>query len=170
MDESKRKVALIVRWILLILSAILIVLYLAPFFELAASQPPEGFESSSYQPYPTDQYILSAIEGNASIKLPPSATEIYEYTTGFRDISVWVRFNINPSELEGFLETTLCDQPLTIDDPQAHESYDYMPWWNLNKAQHLETCNVALEPDHQQIWVDWSDPNSFIIYVANSVY
>jgi hypothetical protein len=74
--------------------------------------PVESFESLSYQPVPTNIPEISAIEGNAEIKLPPSAHEIHAYTTGMRDIFIMVRFSMNASELPEFMDSTLCTQPL----------------------------------------------------------
>ena len=65
------------------------------------------FTAYDYQPVPTNTYQIAAIEGNAEIKIPPSAREIYSYTTGFREISIMVRFTINADELSAFMENTL---------------------------------------------------------------
>ena len=55
---------------------------------------------------------ISAIEGNAEIKVSPSAHEIDAYTTGLQDIFIMVRFSMDANELPEFMETTLCEQPL----------------------------------------------------------
>ncbi len=78
----------------------------------------EPFTDTSYQPYPTDTFEIAAIEGNADITLPSSARDIYAYTTGFQDIFIAVRFSMDGDELDEFMKTTLCQEPLRRMDPE----------------------------------------------------
>ena len=128
--------------------------------------PVESFEAVSYQPVPTDMSEITAIEGNAEIKLPPSAREIHAYTTGMRDIFIMVRFSMNASELSEFMESTLCERPLVKSLPQtAEKRFD---WWIPDQAKYAEQCSGEKEHSHQQITVDMSDEEVYIVYVSTS--
>ena len=127
--------------------------------------PVESFESISYQPVPTNMPEISAIEGNAEIKLPPSAHEIHAYTTGMRDIFIMVRFSMNGSELPEFLDSTLCNEPL-VNSPRLQETVeDRFDWWKPEQAEYVEACSGEKEHSHQQIIVDMSNKDVYIVYV-----
>ena len=130
--------------------------------------PVESLESLSYQPVPTNMPELSAIEGNAEIQLPPSAHEIHAYTTGLRDIFIMVRFSMSASELPEFMDSTLCDQPLAKSTPQTLENR--FDWWVPNQAKYAEQCSGEKNHSHQQVIVDMSDEEVYIIYVSTSTY
>jgi hypothetical protein len=130
--------------------------------------PVESFESLSYQPVPTDIPAIEAIEGNAEIKLPPSAHEIHAYTTGMRDIDIMVRFTMSASELTQFMSSTLCVDPLVKSVPQtAEKRFD---WWAPDQAKYAEQCSGEKEHSHQQVIVDMSDKEVYIVYVSTSTY
>jgi hypothetical protein len=132
--------------------------------------PVELFESVSYQPVPTNMPELLAIEGNAEIRLPPSAHEIHAYTTGMRDIFIMVRFSMNASELSEFMSNTLCDQPLsksTVLQKTVENKFDS---WVPDQAKHSEGCSGEKERSHQQIIIDMSDKDVYIVYVSTSTY
>src|SRR6266571_473646 len=65
-------------------------------------------ELNFYEPLPTDMNTIAVLEGNAAMKFPPSAREIYGYVTGLRDVDTLIRFSMKADELAGFLQTTLC--------------------------------------------------------------
>jgi hypothetical protein len=137
----------------------------------------DPLSSETYQPNPTDTYEISIIEGNADIKIPSSATEIYAFTTGFRDIDANVRFVLDAAQLPEFLKGTLCTtEPLKEVSPSDYERPELLPsWWTPNLAKHLEECNIEKEflpTEHtfQQILVDMTNPNSYIIFVETSHY
>jgi hypothetical protein len=133
--------------------------------------PVESFDAHSYQPIPTDMPELSAIEGNADIKFPPSAHEIYAYTTGMRDIFIMVRFSMQPSELSEFIDNTICNQPLSKSVPSSHEQVENDPdWWTPNKAQHLEECSGKEEHSRQHVLIDMTNEEVYIVYVSTSTY
>ena len=132
--------------------------------------PVESFESISYQPVPTNMPEISAIEGNAEIKLPPSAHEIHAYTTGMRDIFIMVRFSMNASELPEFMDNTLCNQPLKNSPELQGTVEDRFDWWIPDQAQYAETCSGEKDHSHQQIIIDMSDENVYIVYVSTSTY
>jgi hypothetical protein len=111
---------------------------------------------------------LSAIEGNAEIKLPPSAHEIHAYTTGMRDIFIMVRFSMNASQLPEFMDSTLCKEPL-VNLPELQETIeDRFDWWNPDQAEYAEACSGKKEHSHQQIIIDMSDKDVYIVYVSTS--
>ncbi len=128
--------------------------------------PIESFESLSYQPVPTDMPEIAAIEGNAEIKLPPSAHEIHAYTTGMRDIDIRVRFSMSASELSQFMTSTLCDEPLVKSVPQTVEKR--FDWWIPEKAKYAAQCSGEKEHSHQQVIVDMSSKDVYIVYVSTS--
>src|SRR5664279_870300 len=63
---------------------------------------------------------ISMLEGNADMKFPASAHEIYAYVSGFREVYTAVRFSMKASELPTFIKTTLCDKPLENFIPTAN--------------------------------------------------
>ncbi|MGG6460918.1 MAG: hypothetical protein ACM3JQ_05770 [Candidatus Eiseniibacteriota bacterium] len=130
--------------------------------------PVELFESVTYQAVPTDMYEISAIEGNAVIKLPSSAHDIHAYTTGMRDISILVRFSMDAKELHDFIKITLCDHPMVHTLPQKVETKFY--WWVPDQATDLEQCSGENERSHQQVIIDISDEDEYIVYIRTSTY
>ncbi len=131
----------------------------------------DPFSAYSYQSVPTDIYEINALEGNAEIKLPDSAREIYTYTTGFRDIFVMTRFEMHAYELPEFLDSTLCVQPLKSTSPGLQDQLDSNPsWWKPHQSKHLEECYGEDTHSHQHVLVDMTDSEIYIVYVSNSVY
>ncbi len=111
---------------------------------------------------------ISSIEGNAEIKFPSSAHEIHAYTTGLQDIFIMVCFSMDASELTDFMKTTLCDQPLDNSLPQTVESN--FNWWVPDQARHAEQCSGEKDHSRQQVIIDMSDEDVYIIYVCTSTY
>ena len=141
------------------------------FSSCVAAEPTEiavELEATSYQPVPTNMPEILAMEGNAEIKLPPSAHEIYTYTTGMRDIFIMVRFSMNASELPEFMDSTLCDQPLAKSPGGQETVEDRFDWWIPDQAEYSETCSGEKEISHQQIIIDMSDKDVYIVYVSTS--
>ena len=134
----------------------------------------EPFTAKGYQPVLTNVPEIEAIKGNAEIKFPPSAREIYSYTTGFQDIFITVRFTINAEELPMFLESTRCNGPLQKVSPSEQLSHSQgQSWWEPNLAGQLEKCDGSrsLSPSAhlgQEIYVDATNSKYYIIYVMAS--
>lgn len=129
----------------------------------------------SYQPVPTDLPAMAMLEGNADMKFPPSAHEIYGYVTGFRELYTDVRFSVKANELAGFLKTTLCDEPLQIIVPTTEQKELELQqasriWFRPYQAEVLQECSAEKGPSHQRILVDITDPQIYIVYVSDSVY
>jgi len=143
------------------------------FSSCAVVEPTEiasELEAVSYQPVPTNMPEIEAIEGNAEIKLPPSAHEIYAYTTGLRDIFIMVRFSMDASELPEFMKSTLCDRPLAQSTAEQEASGNRFEWWVPDQAQYSEECNAEKGNSHQQIIIDMSNSEEYIVYVSTSTY
>ena len=85
----------------------------------------EPFTARDYYPTRPDSDTVSSIEGNAEIDLPSSAHGIYAYTTGLRDIFTRVRFSMNADELDEFMLSTLCQQPLKEIQPGEQSAREY---------------------------------------------
>jgi hypothetical protein len=130
----------------------------------------EPFTARDYYPSRPDSYETSFIEGNADITLPPSAHEICAYTTGFQDIFIQVRFSMNADELDEFMRSTLCQEPLrkTELEPPTYDSTS--DWWTPDQAEHLKSCTGNKNHSHQTVMVDMTDPSVYIVFVSNSVH
>ena len=135
--------------------------------ESSTEIPVEGV-AYTYQPVPTNMPELSAVEGNAEIKFPPSAHEIYAYTTGIRDIDIRVRFSMNASELSEFMINTICNQPLEKVEVVQNLTENNSEWWIPEKAKYSEECYGEKGFSHQQIIIDMSDQEVYIVYVRTS--
>jgi hypothetical protein len=131
---------------------------------------------NDYQAVPKDRGKIASLEGNAEIKLPSSAREIYAYTTGFQEIYIQVRFTMDAGELAVFLENTLCRAPLAdISTSKLAAGSGDPSWWEPEKARHLETCQgvkaySSTASARQTIYVDMTDPAVYIVYVSTSTY
>lgn len=161
---KKRRIIFIVVICVFVIGTILWVRRLVKIVETIPSEN-EGY---SYQTVPTDIYIISGLEGNASIKLPPSAIEIYDYESGFREIFTMVRFTMEPKDLEVFMASTLCTQPLAeINHPE--ERFGGEPdWWIPNQAQQSQGCEGESESTVQHVIIDMSSKDKYIVYVSAS--
>lgn len=136
----------------------------------------DPLSSYTYQANPTDTYEIGIIEGNADIKIPSSATEIYAFTTGFRDVDANVRFILEAVKLPEFLENTLCAEALREVSPSDYGKSELDPsWWEPNLAEHLEECETEKELSptlhtFQRILVDMTNPSLYIVYVQTMHY
>jgi hypothetical protein len=132
------------------------------------------FTSNSFQPVPTDMSEISAIEGNAEIKIPVNARNIYALTTGFRDIDIFVRLDIEPDELPEFMQNTICDNTLIEIDPKMQKKKAMeLDWWVPNNAKILKSCTgikTISQNQHiqQSILIDMTNPMSYIVYVSTN--
>lgn len=131
----------------------------------------EPFTARSYYPSRPDSYEISFIEGNADITLPPSAHDIYVYSTGFREIDTKVRFSMSANELDEFMKSTLCQEPLRQIEPgQESTSGGASEWWTPNQAEHLKGCSGTRDYSHQTVRMDMTDPRVYVVFVSTSVY
>ena len=129
----------------------------------------EPFTARNYYPSLPDSYEVSAIEGNADIILPPSAHDIHVYTTGIQAIFIKVRFSMNASELDEFMESALCQEPLrrmVVD--QASISDGTSEWWTPDQAKKLEGCAGSKDQSHQVVMIDMTNPGVYVVFVSTS--
>ncbi len=129
--------------------------------------PVEGV-AFTYQPVPTNMPEILAVEGNAEIKFPPSAHEIYAYTTGIQDIDIRVRFSMNADELSEFLNNTICSLPLVKTEVTQNLPENNSDWWIPEKAKYSEECYGEKAFSQQHIIIDMSDQEVYIVYVSTS--
>ena len=131
------------------------------------------FSGDEYYPLITAETDLSAVESNAEIKIPASATEIFAHTEGMNEISVFIRFNLPAEDLDEFIKSSACQEPLTKTKPNGELPSETMPdWWKPNIATELETCSGEIMhtewgwSTYKVIYVDTSDPDQYIVYVS----
>jgi len=131
----------------------------------------EPITAMSYYPSRPDSNVVSLIEANAEITLPPSAHDIYVYTTGFQDIFTKVRFSMSADEIDEFIASTLCREPLKEIQPGERSAADGASgWWTPNRAKYLKGCTGSRAHSHQAVMVDMSDPNVYVVFVSTSTY
>jgi len=123
-----------------------------------------------YSPDLSNRAVISSIEGNAEFKFPPSSRDIYAYTTGFRDIFIQTRFTMDATDLQEFVVSTRCDEPLkTLEIPLASSSSKFS-WWKLSEAEKAEGCSGSTEHFGQMVYVDMTDPEIYIVYVEGGTH
>jgi hypothetical protein len=131
----------------------------------------EPFTARNYYPSRPDSYEVSFIEGNADITLPPSAYDIYAYTTGFQDIFIKVRFSMSSNELDEFMKSTLCHEPLRQMEPkQPSDSGGTSDWWTPDQAKQLEGCTGSQDHSHQTVMIDMTNPSVYVVFVSTSTH
>ena len=151
----------------LTISLLLVISVSCSAIESSTEIPIEGV-SYTYQPIPTNMPELLAVEGNAEIKFPPSAHEIYAYTTGIRDIDISVRFSMTASELSEFMKNTICSETLVKTEAIQGLSENNSDWWTPEKAEYSEECYGEKGFSHQHIIIDMSDQEVYIVYIKTS--
>ncbi len=138
------------------------------FFFSGSSEPSDPLMETAqyYQPAPTPGSALETIEADAEIKIPPSAREIHAVISGFRELDTWVRFNLPKEDISIFLNSTLCELPLTDAMPKNYAPNDLDPdWWQPNTSTNLAECHGGNSSTQQNILIDRTNPEIFIIYV-----
>jgi len=131
----------------------------------------EPFTARSYYPARPDSHEVSFIEGNADITLPASAHDIYAYTTGFQEMSIKVRFSMNADELNTFMASTLCQEPLMEMQPHP-ELYDdgTAEWWTLHQYDGLRGCTGSQDYTHQTVMAAMTDAAVYVVFVRTLIY
>jgi hypothetical protein len=131
----------------------------------------EPFTAREYYPSRPEGYEVSRIEGNADIILPPSAHDVYVYTAGFREIDTRMRFSMSAKELDEFMKSTLCQEPLRWMKTRPQSNSDgTSDWWTPNQAKHLEGCNGSKGHSHQTIMIERTDVDVYFVFVSTSTY
>ena len=131
----------------------------------------EPFTARNYYPSRPDSSEVPFIEGNADITLPPSAHDIYAYTTGFQDIFIQVRFSMHANELDEFMQSTLCQEPLEQMEPKQPSTSDGLfDWWTPGQAEQLKGCTGSKNHSHQTVMIDMTHPSVYVVFVSTSTY
>lgn len=110
-------------------------------------------------------------------ELPSSAAGLKQQSIqSSRSCTLWVKFEISPTELENFIVTTFVQTPLSsINMPQSIGGVEYIQQqtgWKLASA----TSYVAGETkgsgklylDQQWLFVDTSDQSKYVIYLTTN--
>ncbi len=119
-----------------------------------------------YQPAPTPGSDLDWIEEDSEIKVPSSAREIHARISGFRELDVWVRFDLPQKDLVSFLKNTLCELPLTKVIPKNYTPGELDPnWWQPHISIDLAECHGGNSTTRQNILIDSTNNQTLKIYV-----
>ena len=115
---------------------------------------------------PTPGSDLDWIEADSEIKIPLSAREIHAMISGFRELDVWVRFELREKDLSSFLSETLCELPLTEVAPKNYAPDDLAPdWWQPHISKDLSECRGGNSTTRQSILIDSTNSQTLVIYV-----
>lgn len=156
----------------LVLTFIVFVLVQAQraFFNIDTELPMSELESEIYEEDLINTSVISSIEGNAEFKFPPSSRDIYAYTTGLRDIYIQVRFTIDKEDLEEFIDNTRCNAPLEAFLFPDVETNVRFSWWEVSKSNHLQSCTGSSEHFSQEVLVDMTNQEFYVIYVSGGTH
>ena len=121
-------------------------------------------------PIKSNTSVISAIEGNAEFKFPPSSREIFAYTTGFRDIYIQTKFIIDKADLEEFVDSTRCEGPLSALTTPVEKMSSENDWWMLSNAKVIQGCTGSTENFGQEVYVDMTDSEIYIVYVRGGTH
>ena len=132
--------------------------------------PVQELEAEDYEKDLSNTSVISAIEGNAEFKFPPSSREIFAYTTGFRDIYIQTRFTIDKADLDKFIDSTRCDVSLTSLIVPVEKTTSQFDWWMLSDAKVVKGCTGSTEHFGQEVYVDMSDSEIYIIYARGGTH
>jgi hypothetical protein len=108
----------------------------------------------------------SEIESVARIKLPPSYRNLASNCGGMQGWGADARFEINPTELDLFLETTNIKPPLTPDGLPTQPQSVFL---SLEDRENLTAYLYGSYDSfdwREEIIVDTSDPNGWVIYFS----
>jgi hypothetical protein len=115
---------------------------------------------------PGDVRGRSELEGNTGTKIPASATGIYGTVDGLGDITTHLRFTLPSADLAEFISSTACTAPLVDGDIRAQlRGVPDRSWWAPEKAGKYGSCMAATARLAQLVFVDMTDPQSYIVYV-----
>ncbi|MBC7877983.1 MAG: hypothetical protein H7Y59_12510 [Anaerolineales bacterium] len=130
----------------------------------------QELEALDYEKDLSNTSVISAIEGNAEFKFPLSSREIFAYTTGLRDIYIQTRFAIDKADLDEFIDSTRCDVPLSTLTVPAEIASPQFDWWMLSSAKIVKGCKGTTENFEQEVYVDMSDFEIYVIYVRGGTH
>ncbi|MBC8162594.1 MAG: hypothetical protein H7Z42_15390 [Roseiflexaceae bacterium] len=121
----------------------------------------------------TTNFSDQEIEELAALKLPPSVGNLQVRYDSFLDYFIYLRFEIDAGDLPALLDSTRITQPLSPSEQPGQifsSTIDTPPDWRPEDAQqHLAgewNEPGSPGPDYQGLFVDTSDPQRYIVYVA----
>ncbi len=110
----------------------------------------------------------ATIEQYARIKLPANATDIYSYTESGIDRIIYVRFTLPASDLDQFLRDSGYTEPLRNNyDPVVTRPQKRLDWWHADQAQSFRGSSIGEPSFAKNIFVDTSDPQTYIVYLEH---
>ncbi len=132
-----------------------------------------GESGRSYRQMPdlNAHRVTRVIEGNADITLPPSAHDIYVYTTGVQEMSIKVHFSMSADELNMFMASTLCQEPFMEIQPYP-DLYDdgTAEWWIPHQYDGLKGCTGSQAHTHQTVMAAMTDAAGYVVFVRALTY
>ncbi|MFL5807157.1 MAG: hypothetical protein ACJ8CR_36185 [Roseiflexaceae bacterium] len=120
-----------------------------------------GFEMGSTI---EDQLSREDIERLIEAKLPPSATAIHSYYTGFQEYFAQVRFEMSAADVSTFLASSAFTQTLSTADNPLGPGPDDRDWWRPYEAQRFQWGKSAKVGEAFVLLIDMTDPNRYIVY------
>jgi hypothetical protein len=119
-----------------------------------------------------DELTPAQITDVAAITLPKSARNLHSHYAAFQDYIVHVRFEIDPSETQSFVDSLSLNDPTRSTSQLPNLYSEGMPaWWQPEKATQFQAIEGAVRtsatyPDWQIILIDTSAPTNHIVYVV----
>lgn len=162
---TARKTVLIAILVLLLLVSIALAAIL---FWTAQHAPVMPIQDSRFGPVEVQD--RTTLEGNTQTVIPASASGLHGIVNGSQQsITTHMRFEIPPSDLDKFMQSTGCTTPLVSADIRSQlQTYPQRDWWMPQKAQKYASCNAVTEKVIQLVFVDLTNPASDIVYVIAS--
>lgn len=111
-----------------------------------------------------DQLSTQDIERLMDSRLPPSASNIHSYYTGFQDYFAQVRFEIPAADLPQFLSSSPFTATLSTGSNPFQAGAHDPAWWRPYEAPRFQAGQVDKGSEHWTILVDISEPKRTIIY------
>ncbi len=110
----------------------------------------------------------ATIEQYARIMLPASATDIHSYTESGIDRIIYVRFTLPASDLDQFLRDSGYTEPLRNNyNPIPVWTKEEFDWWHADQAQSFRDGKASEPSFWKNIFVDTSDPQTYIVYLEH---
>src|SRR5258706_1091839 len=111
-----------------------------------------------------DELSRESIEGMIEAKMPPSASNIHSYYTGFQDYFAQVRFDIPAADLPQLLASSPYTQTLSMVDNPFGSGPNDRDWWRPYEAQRFQWGKSTKVGETFVLLIDMTDPNRYIVY------
>ena len=104
------------------------------------------------------------------LQFPDSTQNIKIVSDGFQDPYYHLKFEIDPTDLDAFIETSLCEALNPQPDSIITEYFatQAVDWWTPESATSYQSCST----DHLEnsffftLFIDQSNPATFAIYIT----